>query len=340
MLAGRVRVRGIEDVRLQDRSADRPGPRTCRRCQNERGSYCREQNSTHHSPLRSTDSSRRPVVAGERTCVPVHGRGGCPPLSNEITKLSQSGAVEVVPRRVREARDDVRGNAPRRAGGDELRDCRPRRVAIVRRAPAGPNTSVTSPLTGRANALGELGRGADCHLLESLRQLTAHRQLALRIGRRERAKRLREPLRRLEGDRGPPPVLELAPERVELAGVAGAGSRGRGSGRSARPLVTSAVSTAEGPGSTDTSTPAARAARTRRAPGSEIAGRPASETRAIRSPLCEAGQELGDTRRLVVLVVGEESSLDPVALEQAARMPRVLGEDEVGRRGARRARAA
>ena len=51
----------------------------------------------------------------------------------------------------------------------------------------------------------------------------------------------------------------------------------------------------------------------------------------MRSPLCRRGKQLGDTRRLVVLVVGEQARLDPVALEQAARMPRVLGEDEIGR---------
>jgi hypothetical protein len=50
-----------------------------------------------------------------------------------------------------------------------------------------------------------------------------------------------------------------------------------------------------------------------------------------RDPLagCEARQELGDAGGLVVLVVGEKPRLDLVPLEQAARMPRVLGEHDV-----------
>src|SRR5436305_5875338 len=57
-----------------------------------------------------------------------------------------------------------------------------------------------------------------------------------------------------------------------------------------RPLAASAVSTAEGPGSTVTGTPASSAAATSRAPGSEIAGRPESLTSAIRSPACSRGK--------------------------------------------------
>ena len=55
------------------------------------------------------------------------------------------------------------------------------------------------------------------------------------------------------------------------------------------PDATSAVSTAEAPGSTVTSTPAASAARTIRAPGSDTPGMPASETSAMRSPASSRG---------------------------------------------------
>ena len=54
-------------------------------------------------------------------------------------------------------------------------------------------------------------------------------------------------------------------------------------------------------------------------------------TSAIALPGREPRQELGDARRLVVLVVGEQRARDPVPLEQAARVPRVLGEHDVGR---------
>jgi hypothetical protein len=54
MLARRVRMRGIENERLEDRPARRPGPGTCCRCQKECRGNSREQNSAHGSPLRST----------------------------------------------------------------------------------------------------------------------------------------------------------------------------------------------------------------------------------------------------------------------------------------------
>ena len=44
----------------------------------------------------------------------------------------------------------------------------------------------------------------------------------------------------------------------------------------------------------------------------------------------EARNQLGDPGRLVVLVVGEQPRLDPVPLEQAAGVTRVLGEHHVG----------
>src|SRR5207253_2707750 len=56
-----------------------------------------------------------------------------------------------------------------------------------------------------------------------------------------------------------------------------------------RPLATSAVSTADGPGSTVTWTPASSAAPINRAPGSLIPGSPASETSAYDSPATSRG---------------------------------------------------
>ena len=50
------------------------------------------------------------------------------------------------------------------------------------------------------------------------------------------------------------------------------------------PLVTSAATTADGPGTTSTVPPASTTARTMRSPGSEMPGIPASVTTATRSP--------------------------------------------------------
>src|SRR4051794_10213443 len=125
-----------------------------------------------------------------------------------------------------------------------------------------------------------------------------------------------------------------------------------------RPLATSAVSTADGPGRTVTGIPAAIAAATSFAPGSLTPGRPASETSATRSPAStgrgaasragslpagraargEAGRprarreprdEIDEAGRLVVLVVREERRLDAVTLEQDPGVTRVLAENEV-----------
>ena len=76
--------------------------------------------------------------------------------------------------------------------------------------------------------------------------------------------------------------------------------------------------------------PASSAARTRRAPGSEIAGHAGVGDERHPLPGFEPRQELRDAGGLVVLVVGEEPGADPVAVEQPARVARVLGEHEVG----------
>src|SRR5262249_32742841 len=63
-----------------------------------------------------------------------HGRDGTPPLSNEITKLSQRAAVKAIPGHVREARDDVGGDAPGRSSRDQFRhSCKSRlRIGLGR----------------------------------------------------------------------------------------------------------------------------------------------------------------------------------------------------------------
>ena len=98
---------------------------------------------------------------------------------------------------------------------------------------------------------------------------------------------------------------------------------------STSPLATSAVSTADGPGSTVDAKPASSAAAINRAPGSLTPGRPASETSATRSPRIEPSDDLGHARRLVVAVELEKLAPDPVTVEQDARAPRVLAEHEV-----------
>ena len=63
--------------------------------------------------------------------------------------------------------------------------------------------------------------------------------------------------------------------------------------RVAKPLATSAASTADGPGTGTTSKPASSAAATSRSPGSETSGVPASETSAIDSPCASRSSSSG-----------------------------------------------
>ena len=89
--------------------------------------------------------------------------------------------------------------------------------------------------------------------------------------------------------------------------------------------------TADGPGSTSTSSPRSMQARISRKPGSEIAGVPASEISATRAPRSICGDQLAGALDLVLLVVGDEpgpGELEP--LVQAPGAPRVLAGDEVG----------
>ena len=73
-----------------------------------------------------------------------------------------------------------------------------------------------------------------------------------------------------------------------------------------RPLTTRAAIIADGPGTTSTVWPAAAAAATRRSPGSEMPGMPASVTTTTVSPLSSRASTLRHLGRLVVVVHGEE----------------------------------
>ena len=94
-----------------------------------------------------------------------------------------------------------------------------------------------------------------------------------------------------------------------------------------KPLTAIAVSTAEGPGSTVTGTPAARAAATRRIADRGHAG--IADQRDALARL-KPRQHLGGSLGLVVLVVAQQTRFDAVPLEEPPRMTRVLAEDELG----------
>ena len=323
VLSGAVRMRRIEHEGLQDGPASggpgahapAAGARRARPAPLEGGL------GASTSPLLSACCLRR-----ERS---DHGRDGRRVLSNEITELSQRAAVEVVPGTSREARNDLGRCAARRARLDEVGHGR---SSLGRIGPAepGPSTSVISPFGGspkRSASSAALPRTTSSNRFVSSRQTTAPLAPA-----RAQASERSECARRLGDSKATTGQAQCAARATALRAhrPCAAGSRRRRSGRPPRPLRTSAVSTAEAPGSTVTAIPALRAARTSRAPGSDTPGRPASETRAIRSPASSRGHELGDPSRLVVLVVGEQPRLDAVALQQAAGMSRVLGQHEVG----------
>ncbi len=298
----------------------------------ERGESRREEKSTHASHLLAAFAPALvPCCCLERERL-VHGTDGCSLLSNKVTELSQRAAVEVVPGRVRQPRDDLGGDAPRRSGRDEL--------GHGPRAPAsGSDAAAPGAEDERDLALRRLGEAAPRARPRLPRTTSSNRFVSSRhtatsrsgVERGERAQRRRQPLRRLERDDRPPPRRASRARARRARPPSAAGSRRTRSAPPASPLATSAVSTADGPGSTVTATPASSAARTSRAPGSEIAGIPAS--RDERDPLArlEPRHELGDARGLVVLVVGEQPRLDAVPLEQPARVARVLGEHDVGR---------
>ena len=98
-------------------------------------------------------------------------------------------------------------------------------------------------------------------------------------------------------------------------------------GPSISPEALTAAARAEGPGIGDTRYPAASAAVTRSAPGSETAGVPASVIKAT-SPDASASRRSSRRLTLVVLVVADSWRLDREMREQAAAMPGILGRNQ------------
>ena len=104
------------------------------------------------------------------------------------------------------------------------------------------------------------------------------------------------------------------------------------------PAAAIAAVTAEGPGRTSTDAPAARAASTRRAPGSETPGIPASVVNASVAPRGQAIEELAGPRSRRMVVVADRRPLRPEVRKEAAGHPGVLGDNQVGVRSASAAR--
>ena len=249
------------------------------------------------------------VVELCRRTTSLHGRDGRSLLSNEITELSQRAAVEVVPGRVRQPRDDLGGDAaaafrPRRArprprarrsgvgtrptpGADDERDLALRRLGeAAPRAPPRcrarpPRTASSARGTRRPRAPASTAASERSDAAQALRRLERDDRPPPRRESRARARRARPPCR----GRKPTNAYALAdePARDERRLDRGRPGQHRHRRRPRR-------------------APRARAAR----PGSEIAGIPAS--RDERDPLArlEPRQQLRDARRLVVLVVGEQ----------------------------------
>ena len=179
--------------------------------------------------------------------------------------------------------------------------------------------------------LRELGRCASRDLLEPLRQLAAHGRLALGRHRGKRTQRRGQPLRRLERHRRPRPRRQLAPqlpqpllaarqepEEAVLLGDEPRRHQRRLDRRRPRQHRHLDACLERRPHEARARIGDARHPRIRHESHALAAGEPR--------------QDLGRALRLVVLVIGDEPRLDPVTLEQAARVPRVLAEDDIGRR--------
>ena len=210
-------------------------------------------------------------------------------LSNEITKLSQSAAVEVVARDAAQPRDDLGRDAARRAGRDELPDRGERTVDVERARHRARRRASPLPSAARRSA----PRARRRHRARPPRTASS--------ARGTRRPRARDRTRRASASDAPTRCGDsnatTAQPQDDVSRQSASSSpalRGRkptnAYGPPPRPLATSAVSTADAPGSTVTGTRASSAARTRRAPGSETSGIPASVTSAMRSPASSRGR--------------------------------------------------
>ena len=245
----------------------------------------------------------------------------------------QRARVGVAPREAEARRELARGVARRAA----------RRRAAAREP---PSTSASSAAGGFARGAGarpvdhdrelaaqlvelELAEHAAQHGLVALRELARERHAPRAEGGAQVGERLRGAVGRLvqherSGKRR---------ERGELARALRAAGASRkpanANGRVAKPLATSAASSADGPGTGTTAAPASSAARTKRSPGSETSGVPASETSAIRAPRASRSSSSG-TRRASLCACSETRG---VAISKrwhsTRRVARVLARDQL-----------
>ena len=95
-----------------------------------------------------------------------------------------------------------------------------------------------------------------------------------------------------------------------------------------RPDTESAATAALGPGTGTTGRPSARASRTRRKPGSEIPGVPASETRATERPARSASRMRSPFHFSLCSKYDVVAVAMPWAWSRPRRPPRVLAGDE------------
>src|SRR5581483_935 len=181
--------------------------------------------------------------------------------------------------------------------------------------------------------IGETARHLECrpshHLLELLRHLAADGDGAVRQSGRQRPERRRQAPRRLERDDRPRPARELLPERVESRPATGQ-------------VPEELVPLGGKPARDERGLDRGRARQHRhRHPGCEgrchearagVADRRQAGVRDERHsrPGLQPGQHLRRALRLVVLVIARQRRRNPVPLQEDARPPRVLAEDEVG----------
>ena len=216
-----------------------------------------------------------------------------------------------------------------RAGREGLRNniTPPGSGGRARLARVDDERDLTADARGRQRGP-EGARGPSPELLEPLRHLAREHDLGLAEDRLDGREGRREPVRALvEHDRAPehreltqparrrPGFIGQEPlEDEPVGGHPRRRQRGDERGRARDGHDRHARS---------------RQRRTRRKPGSETPGVPASVTSAIRAPRLEPAHELGPAARLVVLEVARRAAPAPRTLEERPRPPRVLGRDQV-----------
>ena len=240
---------------------------------------------------------------------------------------ARSAAIELVRAQPVSAATAAAAGPPRRAStssrsaGKRLARAEPR-PAPRRRPRARPR-----PARALAVVLRELGRAAAADFLVELGQLAAHRHRALGIERGEQRERRGQAPRRLE-------------RHERLGGVAPAGARARRAcaaesrrSTSARPAARrrrARSARRSAPAAPRPRNPPPMHARTSAKPGSEISGMPASETSATVSPArIRATSSRARARSLCSCKLTSRAP-DAVAIEQHARVARVLAGDHVG----------